>query len=213
MTVNLLQQKIGSGVTVIIRTALETSQDLGAGVVLSCRWRSDVPDKVEPGVCHFEWNICRCACQATFEKSKRYQISNGIKKKMEKSKPIESHESKSKGDLSLFFDYVKNSLDNHSVQEFQQINLRSEMELAQDISMCAANNILNEVQLQANPHVMCGLNGNILGRWMNIEMFDAGERKVSISIAQARNKFNGQNKGSRKDPPQVWCMPKCIKNL
>ncbi len=32
---NLLQQRIGSGVTVIIRTGLETSQELGAGGVLS----------------------------------------------------------------------------------------------------------------------------------------------------------------------------------
>jgi hypothetical protein len=48
-------------------------------------------------------------------KSKRYQISNGIKKKLEKSKPVKSHELKSKGNCSLSFDYVKNSPNNHSV--------------------------------------------------------------------------------------------------
>jgi hypothetical protein len=65
---------------------------------IKCCWcvelameKHGVPDEVEPGVCHFECNICRCACQAMFDKSKRCQISNGIKKKMEKSKPVELH--------------------------------------------------------------------------------------------------------------------------
>ncbi len=76
--------------------------------------KGDVPDEVEPGVCCFECNICRCACQAMFDESKHYQISNGIKKKMEKFKPIGLHELKGKGSCSLFFDYIKDSLDNHS---------------------------------------------------------------------------------------------------
>jgi hypothetical protein len=66
---------------------------------------------------------------------------------MEKYKPIKSKESKSEGGHSLFFDYIKNSLNNHSVQEFQQVDLHSKMELIQDISMLTSNNILNGVKL------------------------------------------------------------------
>jgi hypothetical protein len=74
---------------------------------------------VEPGVCRFNCDICRCACQATFDNSKRYQISNGLKLIMEKkSKPIKLPESKNKGGCLLFFDYVERSLGNHSIQEF-----------------------------------------------------------------------------------------------
>ncbi len=104
----------------------------------------------------------------------------------------------------LIFDYIKSSLNNHSVQEFQQVDLRSKMELIQDISTLAADNILNDVKLQSNPHVMRGLQGSIPGCQMSIEMTDAGGRKVSMSIlAQARNKLKGQKKGCRKDPPQI----------
>jgi hypothetical protein len=162
---------------------------------IGCWWcvelameKRDVPDEVEPGVCHFECNICRCACQAMFDESKRCQISNGIKKKME-LKPVELHQSKSKGGCLLFFDFIKNSLNNHSVQEFQQVNFHSKMELIQDISMLAASNILNDVQLQSNPHIMRGLQGIIPGHQMNIEMTDAHGRKVRMSIVLARNKL------------------------
>jgi hypothetical protein len=81
------------------------------------------------------------------------------------------------------------------------------MELIQDIFMLAANNdILNDVQLQSNPHVMHGLQGIITGHWMNIEMTDAGGRKVGMFIVQARNKLKGQKKGTRKDPPQILTL-------
>jgi hypothetical protein len=106
----------------------------------------------------------------------------------------------------LFFDYVKNSLDNHSVQEFQTVNLCSEKELIKDISMFAANNILNDIRLQSNPHIMRGLQGIIPSCRMNIEMTDAGGIKASMSIAQARNQLKGQKKGSRKDLPQILTL-------
>jgi hypothetical protein len=108
--------------------------------------------------------------------------------------------------LLTIFDHIKNSLKNHSVQEFQQVDLRSKMELIQDISRLAANNILNDVHLQSNPHLMCGLHGIIPGHWMSIEMSDAGGRKVSMSIAQARNELKGQKKGGRTDPPQILTL-------
>jgi hypothetical protein len=63
------------------------------------------------------------------------------------------------------------------------------MELIQNISTFAANNILNDVQLQSNPHIMRGLQGIIPGHQMNIEMTDAHGRKVRMSIALARNKL------------------------
>jgi hypothetical protein len=44
---------------------------------IGCWWcvklameKGDVLYEVEPGVCCFECNICRCACQATFDQSK-----------------------------------------------------------------------------------------------------------------------------------------------
>jgi hypothetical protein len=79
-------------------------------------------------------------------------------------------------------------------------------ELIQDTSTLAANNILNDVQLQSIPHVIRGLQGIIAGFRMNIETTDAGGRKVSMSVAQARNKLKGQKKGSRKDPPQILSL-------
>ena len=93
---------------------------------------------------------------------------------MEKSKPIQSRESKNnKGGHSLFFDYVKSSLDNHSVREFQQVN---------SVSTMAANDIMNDIYVQSNPHVMHGLQGILPCHLMNIETtLAAGERKVSMS--------------------------------
>ena len=67
------------------------------------RWRcvelamekDDPIDKVEPGVCRYGCSICACACQATFEESKRNQILNALWKNAEKSsKPINTAESK-----------------------------------------------------------------------------------------------------------------------
>jgi hypothetical protein len=68
--------------------------------------------------------------------------------------------------------------------------------------MHSAYDILNDVQLQANPHVMHGLQGIIPGCRMNIEMNDASGRKVSMSIAQARNKFKGRRRGPGRIRPR-----------
>jgi hypothetical protein len=73
----------------------------------------------------------------------------------------------------LFFDHVKNSLDNHSVWVFQQVN---------SVSTMAANDIMNDIFVQSNPHVMHGLQGILPCHLMNIETtLAAGERKVSMS--------------------------------
>ncbi len=76
------------------------------------------------------------------------------------------------------------------------------MEPIQDVFTHAANDIFNDVQLQANPHVMHGLQGIIPGCRMNIEMTDAGGRKVSMSIVQARNTFKGRRRGPGRLRPR-----------
>ncbi len=57
----------------------------------------DVPDEIEPGVCHFNCRICKCDRRVTFEESKHNQISNGLRKNAEKGKPIKMAESKREG--------------------------------------------------------------------------------------------------------------------
>jgi hypothetical protein len=79
---------------------------------IGCWWcvklamkKGDPIDKVEPGVCHYGCSICACACQATFEESKCNQISNALRKNVEKgSKPIKTAESKREGGRSLYYD-------------------------------------------------------------------------------------------------------------
>ena len=78
--------------------------------------KDDPVDEVEPGVCRYGCSICVCACQATFEESKRNQILNALQKNAEKgSKPIKTAESKREGGCSLYCDYIKNKLDNYAV--------------------------------------------------------------------------------------------------
>jgi len=47
--------------------------------------------------------------------NKRHTIANGLKKNGMKNKPIETRESQREGGRSLFFDYVRNNLDNYSI--------------------------------------------------------------------------------------------------
>ena len=91
-------------------------------------------DAVEPGVCRFDCDIFRCSCQCTFVENKRHTIANGLKKNTDKNKPIEARESHREGGCSLFFDYVRNNLDNYSVREFQDVDSRSEFEIVNNIA-------------------------------------------------------------------------------
>jgi hypothetical protein len=118
---------------------------------------------VEPGVCRFDCDVCRCSCQCTFVENKRHTIANGLKKNAMKYKPIETCESQMEGGHSLFFDYVRNNLDNYSIQEFQDVDSRSEFELVTDIATKTAIDTSTHTAMQCNPNVMRGLQEIIPG--------------------------------------------------
>ncbi len=90
-------------------------------VELACEKGNPITD-VEPGVCRFSCSISACACQATFEESKRNQISNALRRNAEKGKmSIKSSESKREGGRSLYHDYAMNKLDNYYFIAVQSI--------------------------------------------------------------------------------------------
>jgi hypothetical protein len=127
----------------------------------------------------------------------------------EERKEVQAHqdsrvtESQREGGRLLFFDYVKNNLDNYSVQEFQDVDSRSKFELVTDIATKTAINTSTHTAMQCNPHVMRGLQDIIPGRRMNIEMTPAGGgKKVSISIQQARMELK-RHGAARKNPPEM----------
>ena len=141
-----------------------------------------------------------CVCQATFEESKRNQISNALRKNAEKgSKPIKTAESKREGGRLLYCDYIKNKLDN--VLAFQQVDYRSKDEIVQDAFTKTSIDALHDTLLQSNPYVMRGLQGIIPCHRSNVKVSPAvaGGTKVSMSIAAARKELKGQ----RKNPPEV----------
>ena len=95
-----------------------------------CRKKSDSIEEVEPSICHFG---C-CICAFDVEESKRYQISSALCMNEGKgTKTIKMAESKWEGGCSLYYDYVKNKLDNYAVQAFQQVDSHSEDEIIQVI--------------------------------------------------------------------------------
>ena len=161
-------------------------------------------DAAEPGVCRFDCDICQCSCQCTFVENKHHTIANGLKKNAMKYKPIESHESQRKGGCLLFFDYVRNNIDNYSVQEFQDVNSHSKFELVNDITTKTAIDTSTHTAMQCDPNVMRGLQEIIPGRQTNIEMRTlAGDgKKASISIQQARKELKGHG-AARKNPPEM----------
>jgi hypothetical protein len=150
-------------------------------------------DVVEPGVCRFDCDVCRCSCQCTFVENKRHTIANGLKKNGMKNKPIETQESQREGGRLLFFEYVRNNLDNYSVREFQDVDSRSEFEVVTDIATKTAIDISSHTAMQCNPNVMRGLQEIIPGRRMNIEMRTlAGGGKLKVSFP-----FSRQGRSSR----------------
>jgi hypothetical protein len=133
--------------------------------------------------------------------NKCHTIANGLKKNAMKCKPIETHESQREGGCSLFFDYVKNNLDNYSIQEFQDVDSRSEFKLVTDIATKTAIDASSHTAMQCNPHIMRGLQDIIPGRRMNIEMTPAGGgKKVCMPLQQARKDLKGCG-AAWKNPP------------
>ena len=145
--------------------------------------KGDPVNEVELGICRYGCSICACACQATIKESKRNQILNALRKNAEKgSKPIKTAESKWEGGCSLYYDYVKNKLDNYAVRAFQQVDHHSKDEIVQDVFTKTSIDALHDTSLQCNPYVMWRLHGIIPGRCSNVEVTPvvAGGTKVSI---------------------------------
>jgi hypothetical protein len=136
--------------------------------------------------------------------NKRHTITNGLKMNAMKSKPIETHETQREGGCSLFFDYVRNNLDNYSVREFQDVDSRSDFELVTNIATKTAIDTSTHTKMQCNPHSMRGLQEIIPSRRTNVEMrtMAGGGKKVSISIQQARKELKGRG-AARKNPPEM----------
>ncbi len=122
--------------------------------------------------------------------------------------PIDTVESKRKGGHSLFFYYVKNNLNNYSVQEFQQVDSCSKNEIIQDMFTKTFINVLHITSMQCNPNVMWGLQGIIPGCRTTVEVTPvAGGKKVSISIQQARKELKIQKKNLLEMPSLKDHMP------
>ena len=166
------------------------------------RRKDDAPSvEVELGVCQFDCPICKCNCQATFHKNKRHAIANGFVKSA-KHQTSETLKSLNKGGCLLYFNYVKNALDNNSVREFhelQDVDYRSEDEQASDAITTTAINVLGSSCLQADLYVMCGLQDLIPGRRTDVTISDGG-KNVNILLTQARKQLM---EGSKKSLPEL----------
>jgi hypothetical protein len=119
--------------------------------------------------------------------------------KSAKQQTSETLKSLNKGGCSLYFNYVKNALDNNSVREFhelQDVDYHSEDEQASDAITTTAINVLGSSRLQADPYVMCGLQDLIPGRHTDVTISDGG-KKVNILLTLARKQLM---EGSKKMP-------------
>jgi hypothetical protein len=132
------------------------SNDNGIGCWWSRR-KDNLPSiEVEPGVCLFHCPICKCNCQATFHENKHHAIANGLEKSAkQQTKPSKTRKSLNKGGRSLYFNYVKNVLDNNSIRELQDVDYRSKDEQANNAITTTAINFLGSSRLQADPYEMC----------------------------------------------------------
>jgi hypothetical protein len=156
----------------------------------------DAPSgEMEPGICWFDCDVCKCNCQVTFEECKCQTIANGAARNAankSKNKPIETRESQQEGGRSLFVNYIWLSVDNYSVQEFQDVDHRMEGEVVSDIATKTAIDVASNTALQCNPHVLHGLQEIIPCR-TNVEVTPAmGGKNVSMSYQQARKELKGQ---------------------
>ena len=99
----------------------------------------------------------------------------------------------------MYFNYVKNALENNSVRELQDVDYRSEDEQANDAITTTAIDVLGNSHLQSDPYVMRGLQDLIPGRRTDVTISDGG-KKVNMSLAQARKQLK---KGGKKSPPEL----------
>jgi hypothetical protein len=177
---------------------------------LATTTKSDVPSgEVEPGICPFDCNVCKCNCQVTFNECKHQTIANGVARnaanKSNKKNPIETRESQQEGGRSIFFDYIKSTIQNYSVQDIQDVDHRSVGEIVTNIATKTTINVATSTALQCNPHVMRGLQDIIPCCRPNVEITPAaGDKMVSMSYQQARKVLKGQGQqGQRKNLPEI----------
>ena len=157
---NLKRRPTRLAATVLGRTQNCYGNDDGIGCwwcVVLARRKDDLPFvEVEPGVCQFDCHICKCNCQATFQENKRHTIANGLEKSAkQRTKPSETRKSLNKEGRLMYFNYVKNALENNS-SELQDVDYRSEDEQANDAITRTAIDVLGNSRLQSDPYVMRG---------------------------------------------------------
>ncbi len=111
-----------------------------------------------------------------------------------------------KGGCSLYFNYVKNALDNTSIHEFQEVDYRSEDEQATDVITMTAIDVSGSSNFQADPHVMRGLQELIPGHRTNVTITNGG-KKVSMLLVQVRKQLKGHGgEGRKKNPLKLFSI-------
>jgi hypothetical protein len=113
---------------------------------------------LEPCLCRFECDMCLCNCQATFNEDKQHTITKSLFKNSMQGEKVSSKfcKSKNKEGCSLFFNFVKSSLHNNSVREFQWFDSHSENKMVSDVLTKTAVIVATNSDIQANAHVMRG---------------------------------------------------------
>jgi hypothetical protein len=105
---------------------------------------------------------------------------------------------------SLFFDYMKSSLHDSSIREYQGFDSRSDDNLVNDILVTTANEIYLDERIQSDVHVMRGLQEIIPGCCTTVSVKPAGGwNKVNVSLQQLKKGLKGG--GKRKSPPEQLC--------
>jgi hypothetical protein len=96
------------------------------------------------------------------------------------------------GGRTLFFNYIKNTLDN-----------RSHVDVLIDTETKTAIEVLHDDDIHANPHVRCGLQEIIPGCCNLVSIWTNGKKVSMLPVAQARNELKEQVKGQRKSPSEL----------
>jgi hypothetical protein len=112
-----------------------------------------------------------------------------------------SREERNAEGRSLFFDYLKSSLHDNSIQEYQGFDSCSNDNVANDILLTTANDIYLNESIQSDAHVMRGLQKIIPGRRTTVSVTPAGGgNKVNVSLQQLKKELKGG--GLKKSPPE-----------
>jgi hypothetical protein len=93
-----------------------------------------------------------------FNESRGYTISNAIMSKV-KTTSCETQELLDEGGPTLFFNYIKNSLNNNIliVYERQSADSHSSIDVLMDTATKTAIEMLHDNDIHTNPHVWRGL--------------------------------------------------------